>query len=127
MPNPNIYTLNNGAVQAQNGDGQTVGGNVATGIQNTTANAQLGVLEAIDKSVKEAVKGTEAWHVSGGLGATGPAGAVGHVAGVIAKIDDVTSVGNNLLAGKFLESSMEAAGALAGPVGGGAGGWLHEP
>jgi hypothetical protein len=80
----------------------------------------------MDKYVKETVKGTEAWHGSGGAGSTGPAGGIGRAAGVIAKIDDVTAIGNNLLAGKFLESAMETAGVLAGPVGGGAGGWIAK-
>ena len=61
---------------------------------------------------------------SGGLGSTGPLENLGTVAGSIAKLDDITVVGNNLLAGQFLETSMETAGAFAGPVGGGFGAWV---
>jgi hypothetical protein len=123
MSGPNIYRYSAGAVQPTSGSNQTVGTAISTGFQNTTANPNLGGLEAMGKEFKEAVKATEAWHGSGGLGSTGPAGGIGKAAGVIAKIDDVTAVGNNLLAGKFLESAMEASGALAGPVGGGIGGY----
>ncbi|MDZ7919417.1 hypothetical protein, partial [Rhodoferax sp.] len=124
MANPPVYVFSSGAVQSQTGSAQPIGSNLNTGIHNTTANPQLGLLESIDKSVKDAVKGTEAWHGSGGLGSTGSLGAAGVVAGAIAKLDDITAVGNNLLAGQFLESAMETAGALAGPVGGVAGAWF---
>ncbi len=127
MASPIIYQINNGStVQPTTGTGQAIGANLSSGLQNTTTNAHLGLLESIDKSVKEAVKGTEAWHGSGGLGSTSTAGSLGIVAGAIAKIDDVTAIGNNLFAGKFLETSMEAVGALAGPVGGGVAGWATE-
>jgi hypothetical protein len=51
-------------------------------------------------------------------------GVVGVAAGSIAKLDAITTVGNNLLAGQFLETSMETAGAFAGGVGGGFGAWV---
>lgn len=75
------------------------GANLNAGIQNTTVTPQPGMLESIAKPVKDSVKGTEAWHGSGGLGSTGPMGIVGVAAGSIAKLDDITVVGNNLLAG----------------------------
>jgi hypothetical protein len=62
-----IYTFGIGSVQTQGGSGQTVGSNISMGTTNTTVNAQLGLLESIDKSVKDAVKGTEVRKLGSGL------------------------------------------------------------
>jgi hypothetical protein len=58
MANPPVYVFNsNGALQPQTGNAQLVGANLQTGIGNTTATPQPGMLESIAKPVKDAVKG----------------------------------------------------------------------
>ena len=121
MTTPVVYRFVNHELQSSPGGGQIVGGGLNIGLRNSTTTSLPGLLESIDSSVKNAVKGIEAGH-SAGMGMA--AGTIGRAAGTIAKIDDVTAVGNNLLAGKHLEAGMEFAGAFSGAAGGSAGGYL---
>jgi hypothetical protein len=64
------------------------------------------------------IEGLEASRINNALGPDGRP--VAFIAGRLATVNDVTTVGNNLQAGRFLEASMETAGFFSGVVGGAA-------
>ena len=135
MPNPIIYQLNvDGIINATPVD-HPVGQQVSSGAANTstTTKPETGLVTNVGNYILSnvhinALGGSPSGDVllpvngvmaAGNYNALGAEGKpVGTIAGHLDTVNDVSAIGNNLMAGRFLAASMEAAGAFTGGAAG---------
>ena len=135
MAKPIVYELSvGGGVSAETAN-QLVGQQVSTGAGNTSITTQpvSGVVTGIGNyilsnvhinvvgtstsgDVMTPIKGVDSAVNQGLLGEGGKP--IGSMTGALKQINDITAVGNNLMAGRILEASMETAGVFTGAAGG---------